>query len=105
MGANEHLVHSGFFIKKQGFTTHARYSTFGQSRGLNKQYVKRGGVIYWGGGIDTLCVELGSLSKLSAILSDPPCKDGNVQFTSVPLKPLSHQKCERYCHFPESKSV
>ena len=28
---------------------------------------------------------------LSIISSDPPCKDANAQFTTVPLKPLSDQ--------------
>ena len=27
----------------------------------------------------------------SVIWSDPPCKDGNARFTTVPLKPLSDQ--------------
>ena len=34
---------------------------------------------------------LGKLSYIkgtvSEILSDPPCKDGNARFTSVPIKP------------------
>ena len=29
----------------------------------------------------------------SVISSDPPCKDGNVRFTTVPLKPCSDKKC------------
>ena len=28
---------------------------------------------------------------VSAILSDPPCKDGNAGFTTLPLKALSDQ--------------
>ena len=31
------------------------------------------------------------------ISSDTPCKDGNVEFTTVPLKP--DQQCGRYCRF------
>ena len=30
---------------------------------------------------------------LIVVLSDPPCKDGNARFTTVPLKPLSDQRC------------
>ena len=30
---------------------------------------------------------------------------GAARFTSVPLKPLSHQKCERYSDFSRLKSV
>ena len=29
---------------------------------------------------------------VSVILSDPPCKNSNVQFTTVPLKPLNLSK-------------
>ena len=32
------------------------------------------------------------------ILSDSPCKDGNVGFTTVPLKPLTDQGCQIYSH-------
>jgi len=32
----------------------------------------------------------------SVILSAPPCKEGKTQFTMVPLKPKSNQKCERF---------
>ena len=39
----------------------------------------------------------------SVYLSDPPCKDGNARFTTVPLKLQSNQKCERYCYFSVSK--
>ena len=31
---------------------------------------------------------------VSVILSDPPCKDSNTLFTSVPLKPDRDQKCD-----------
>ena len=34
---------------------------------------------------------------VSVNLCDPPCKDDNVQFTTVPLKPLSDRYCLRYC--------
>ena len=34
---------------------------------------------------------------------DPPCKDGNLRFTMVPLKPL-RQKCGRYRRFSDSKN-
>jgi len=42
---------------------------------------------------------------VSVISSDPPCKDGNARYTTVPLKALSDDKCGRYCHFSRFKSV
>jgi len=42
------------------------------------------------------------------ILSDPPCKDGNVQVTTAPLKPLSDesdQKCGRNRYYSDFKNV
>ena len=39
---------------------------------------------------------------VSVILSDPPCKEGNARFTTIPLKP--NQICGRYRRFPGSKS-
>ena len=42
---------------------------------------------------------------VSVISNDPPCKDGNTQFTTVPLKPLSDKKCGRYFRFSKFKSV
>ena len=42
--------------------------------------------------------------KGSLILSHPQCKDGNVRFTTVPLKSLSDQLYERYCRFSRIKS-
>ena len=39
------------------------------------------------------------------ISSDPPCKNGNARFTIVPLKPLSDQKCGRYCRFWLEKCI
>ena len=35
------------------------------------------------------------LTFVSVISSYPPCRDGNVRFTKVPLKPWSDQTCER----------
>ena len=32
---------------------------------------------------------------VSVILDDPPCKDGNARFTTIPLKPLCDQKFEK----------
>ena len=37
--------------------------------------------------------------KVSIILNDPPCKDGYVRFTKLPLKPLSDQDFGRNCQF------
>ena len=42
---------------------------------------------------------------VSVISSDPPWKDGNARFTTVPLKPKSDQKCGRYRCFFCLKSV
>jgi len=42
---------------------------------------------------------------VSVISSEPSCKDSNAQFTTVPLKPLSDQKCGRYRRFIYLKSV
>ena len=36
---------------------------------------------------------------------DPPCKNGNLLFTTVPLEPVSDNKCGRYSRFPDSESV
>ena len=33
---------------------------------------------------------------VSVILGDPPRKDGNARFTTIPLKPLPDHKCGRY---------
>ena len=33
-------------------------------------------------------------ATVSVILSNSSCKDWNVQFTSLPLQPLSHLNCE-----------
>ena len=41
---------------------------------------------------------------VSVISSDPPCKDGNARFTLVPWRPLSDQKCGRYCCFSRFNS-
>ena len=37
--------------------------------------------------------------------NDPPCKDGNARFTTVPLKPFSDQYSEGYFRFSRVKSV
>ena len=42
---------------------------------------------------------------VSVMLSDPSCKDGNVQFKTVPFKPQSDHKCGRYRRFSDSKIV
>ena len=36
---------------------------------------------------------------VSVIVSNPPCKDSKVRFTTVPLKTLSDQLYGRYCRF------
>ena len=41
---------------------------------------------------------------VSVILSDPPCKDCNVLFTTVPLKPLFDQNVEDTADF-QTRSV
>ena len=41
---------------------------------------------------------------VSVISSDPPCKNGNLLFTTIPLEPVSDNKCGRYRRFPDSKS-
>ena len=41
--------------------------------------------------------------NVSVISSELSCKDGNARFRTVPLKPLSDQKCERYCRFSRFK--
>ena len=38
-----------------------------------------------------LCLIWFKGTALSVVLKDPLCKDGNAQFTLVPLKPLSDQ--------------
>ena len=40
---------------------------------------------------------------VSVILSDPPCKDCNVRFTTVPLKPLFDQNVEDTADFQTRK--
>ena len=42
---------------------------------------------------------------VSVISSDPPCKDGNALFTTVPLKHLADQFCGRFCQFSISRNV
>ena len=44
------------------------------------------------------------VKEVSVISRNPPCKNGNARFTTVPLKPL-HQLCGRYFHFSRFKSV
>ena len=42
---------------------------------------------------------------VSINLIDPPCKDGNARFTTIPLKPVSDKKkYKRYRRFSDSKS-
>ena len=41
--------------------------------------------------------------RVSVILSDPPCKDCNVRFTTVPLKPLFDQNVEDTADFQTRK--
>ena len=48
----------------------------------------------------------GDCVTVSVISSDPKYKNDNVRFTSVPLKPLSNQKCGRYkCPFSDSYNL
>ena len=42
---------------------------------------------------------------VNVISSDSTCKNGNVRFTSVPLKLLSDQYCGRYCRFSGFRSI
>ena len=42
----------------------------------------------------TICTSYLYLNgSVSVISSEPPCKDGNARFTTIPLKSLSDQKC------------
>ena len=48
-------------------------------------------------------VETNRKGTASAISSEPPCKDGNVRFTKVLLKPLSDLYFGKGCRFCNSK--
>ena len=45
-----------------------------------------------------------NVKRIVIVISiDPPCKDGNTRFSTVPLKPF-RQKCGRYSRFSDSKN-
>ena len=49
--------------------------------------------------------EISVKGTVRVISSDPPCKDGNVRFTTVPLKPLSDPKMWKILSFFQTWKV